>query len=146
MCDSATILAGWSPVRKHFQSLCVEGLKGCQGCQSVSSRSLGWDMRRREPRQDSSKGETLAREGKREDLMGKDTNVCVWKRWVFGRGQSEVTANALKVPPHCVSLAAPRETRARLPVTGAVAGTGKGHASRKGDRNESQLLDTVCIP
>lgn len=49
------------------------------------------------------------------------------------------------VPPHCVSLAAPRETRARLPVTGAVAGAGKGHASRKGDRNESQLLDTVCI-
>lgn len=44
------------------------------------------------------------------------------------------------------SLAAPRETRAQLPVTGAVACAGKGHASRKGDRNESQLLDTVCIP
>lgn len=59
--------------------------------------------------------------------MGKDIDVCVEEEMGVGGSRHTIPCS---VPPRCISLAAPRETRAALPVAGAVVGTGKGHASR----------------
>lgn len=57
--------------------------------------------------------------------------MCAQKMGV-GEGMKAESRHAIPhlVPPHCVSPAAPGETRAGPPMAGAAAGAGKGHASR----------------
>lgn len=64
--------------------------------------------------------------------MGKDIDECAKEEMGVGEGMKAESRHPIphSVPPRRVSLAAPRGTRAGLPVVGAAAGAGKGHASR----------------
>lgn len=62
--------------------------------------------------------------------MRKDRDVGAEEEMGVGEGTKESRHRIPHlVPPRCVSLAAPRETIAGLPVAGAAAGAEKGHAS-----------------